>query len=113
MNNLKFFHFDQNNSGGYYVIDEKHGIGAEMIIQATSAKEAWSKLNEIGESNTSFHQFCQCCGERWSSYLDDKDGTDEPTIWGKPLSDPKTKPIFANEAFIHFADGHFDKHTWS
>ncbi len=38
MKNTKFFIFDQNNSGGSFIIDPDTGIGHTVFIEAQNAK---------------------------------------------------------------------------
>lgn len=58
MNKLKWFLFQQNNSGGYFVRDENQ---AEYVfVQAHSAEEAKSRIEDKLDYN-----YCECCGARW------------------------------------------------
>ena len=47
---------------------------------------------------------CPCCGDRWSFWVDDADGTDEPTIYGEPL-DSVEKSWHRTKAILHYANG--------
>lgn len=98
----KYFAFCQNNSGGKYVIDEN--FDQYVIVEAQKADEAYEKLMELGGCN---HGWCGCCGERWSSWIDDEDGTDSPEIYGKPASELKTDWITKDIdcVIIHHYDG--------
>ncbi len=44
-----FYVFDQNNSGGYFVIDEN--VTSEIIIEATEEAKALERLEEILSQN--------------------------------------------------------------
>ena len=44
---LKWFEFDQNNSGGYYI--ENDVVGSKIFVQAPSAKEASAIAAELTE----------------------------------------------------------------
>lgn len=66
-----FYLFNQNNSGGYTVVDDVAGIGDYVFIWATSADGANKKAEEVGMFSLSY---CQCCGERFYSAWED----DEP-----------------------------------
>ena len=106
-----FFTFHQNNSGGHYVIDQENGVAEIVIIEAESAKDAWRKLETIGEKVCGMFNFCGCCGERWSDYMDDDDGSKEPMIYGKPVES------FVSEwdnqtAFVHRIDGQLSCHFY-
>ncbi|MMZ62859.1 hypothetical protein D1872_250850 [compost metagenome] len=96
--NTKFFHFRQNNSGGYFITNDD--VAPNLIVEAMNAKEAEQKMNDI---TSDYLQFCPCCGERWSSWIDDDDGTEEPTVWGKSLDECKDATI------IHYIDGRKEK----
>lgn len=58
-----FYVFDQNNSGGYFVIDEN--ISSEIIIEAMDEQQAITRLNEIIDQKPEYTNFCPCCGTRW------------------------------------------------
>ena len=102
----KFFHFDQNNSGGYFVRDDQYGICESVIIEAETAKKAFSQLEEIGENVPGMFTFCDCCGERWSDWLDDSEGTDDPMIYNTPIEKVEAS-TFRSKCFIHYVDGTF------
>ncbi|MGZ8887979.1 MAG: DUF7296 family protein [Halobacteriota archaeon] len=76
---LKWWSFDQNNSGGYWEVDDN--VSQWVHIQEWSASEAVSKLNAL----TSHHSYCECCGERWNDWVDEDDGNPEPMCYGKTL----------------------------
>jgi len=65
---MKFFQFNQNNSGGYFM----DLFGAKQVekvfIEAPDAETA----NEIAEDNGLFDlPYCKCCGSRfWPSWGD-------------------------------------------
>lgn len=82
-----FYEFHQNNSGGFDEIDEVAGIGKVVIVEADSANEANAFAERIG---LYFHGCqdgidCDCCGDRWSEIWDDKEGTEKPTVYGRPI----------------------------
>jgi len=96
--NTKFFHVRQNNSGGYFINNDE--VAAHLIIEARNAAEAESRMHEI---TAPFSEYCPCCGERWYLSEDDDDGTDMPTIYGKPAEE--YEDWFASSAVIHYYDG--------
>lgn len=102
----QFFTFNQNNSGGYFVRDKDNGVGEYVIIEATSAEEAKNRLNKIGEKVSGFDEYCSCCGQRWSDYMDDSDGTETPKVWSNSVEDLK-KGSFMEGAYVHYFDGTF------
>lgn len=100
----KFYHFNQNSSGGYFVTDLQNGVCEDVIIEATSPENAWGRLLSIGEKVNGMFEYCECCGERWSSWFSKEDGTDIPEMYGTPLTEQK-KEIFRSMAFVHYLDG--------
>lgn len=80
----KFFTFRQNNSGGYFVRDEKYGVCEYVIIEAIDAESAWSKLK------------------------DDDDGTEIPMIYDHDVKNIK-KDAFTEKCFIHYIDDTIEK----
>jgi hypothetical protein len=98
---MKYFHFSQNNSGGYFIINEV--VAAHVIIQAEGAAEAYDKLLDITQEHSAY---CECCGYRWPSYPadEDDDGTDEPTMWEEPIAEKPDAKII-----IYHADGRIER----
>ena len=103
----KFYEFNQNNSGGYFVEDLEKGVCGNIIIEAKNAEEAVYRHKTIGEGVSGFWDYCPCCGERWSDYVTDDDGTDEPTIYGIPVEE-YIGGIFHKRTFVHYYDGTFE-----
>ncbi len=60
-----FFTYQQNNSGGYYEIDDT--VAQVVIIEADSPEEANERASDIGIFS---YWSCECCGERFSSKSD-------------------------------------------
>ena len=106
----RFFTFSQNNSGGYFVEDNEHGVCEYVIIEADNAEDAWNRLVEIGDKVDGFWVYCSCCGERWYPPYDN--GDEEPMIHGEPLSSVEAW-IFRTGAFVHYADGSFKRFSFS
>lgn len=101
----KFYHFNQNNSGGYYVMDVDLGIGPDIIVEAHDADHAISRLEQIGEAYPGdFHQYCSCCGIRWSTYMEDDDGYKSPSKYGTPLTEYEA-PYSDERIFVHYLNG--------
>jgi hypothetical protein len=96
---LKWFHFSQNNSGGYFINNEV--VDEDVFIQATSAKDATSKAEDLFAP---YSQYCSCCGPRWSYWLDDEDGHAEPTVYDEPIHQIKAS-TFRKQAKLHYYDG--------
>lgn len=94
----KFFEFPQNNSGGYYVRDTANGVGESIIVEATDAQHALERLQEIGDKTScDFWSWCDCCGERWPTFLSDREGLESP--------EPK---YTRGEYFVHYLDGRIE-----
>lgn len=95
-----FYTFPQNKSGGRMAEDDKKGIGEYVIIQASSPKEAYDRLEELGEGVEYFDYSCSCCGPRWEW---PQDGTKYPKVWGGPPNEAG-EPVF-----IHYLDGRIER----
>ena len=63
----KFYEFNQNNSGGFFDVDEN--VCHRVIIEATDAEHA-QRIFEPMIENQSYS--CSCCGDRWSRYDPDE-----------------------------------------
>lgn len=96
--NTKFFHIRQNNSGGYFI--ENDYVATNLIIEALDAKDAENRMDSI---TADYSQFCSCCGARWSAWLDDEDGTEEPTVYGEKIGKN------CGSTIIHYFDGRKEK----
>jgi hypothetical protein len=65
MNMTKFYNFDQNNTGGSFVVD--NDLCHRLYIEAESADEATAIAEAMGvyfdgcDDGTD----CECCGDRW------------------------------------------------
>lgn len=106
----KFYAFDQNNSGGYFIDDEQNGVCEVVIIEAQNANEANSKLNEIGEKVDGFDDFCPCCGERWY-YVDESEARETPSIYSTPIEEYEGS-MFRKACYIHYYDGTIKFHEF-
>lgn len=89
----KFYLFNQNNSGGTFVIDENAGIGFCVVVEAENEEQAISRAENIGLywDGVADEIDCECCGDRWSTY----------TYEVKDLN-----TIFYT-GYIHYLDGTF------
>lgn len=61
---LHWYHFDQNNTGGSFDLDEsrKETPKVSNLVQARSEGEAWATMRLHGATNLGS---CPCCGDRW------------------------------------------------
>lgn len=98
----KFCTIKQNNSGGIFDHDEAKGVGYAICVEAVDVAHARSRLQGIIDSYPASYD-CPCCGERWSFYLDEDDGTDEPTKYGGPLTGGWGIP-----AYVHHLGGRIE-----
>ena len=62
---MKWFQFDQNNSGGHFVVDNK--VCHRLFIEAESFDDAVEKAEEFGcyWNGVDKGIDCPCCGDRW------------------------------------------------
>lgn len=67
-NNLKWYKFEQNNSGGFFVVNDK--LCHRLFIQAENEYMAIKKAEELGcyWYGVDDGIDCPCCGDRWSNY---------------------------------------------
>jgi hypothetical protein len=78
-----FFTYDQNNTGGSYIVDDS--VSRYVIVEADTYQQA----NDIAESIGLYFDGsgdCDCCGNRWYAQYSDKDGTIMPEIGGEPIN---------------------------
>lgn len=97
----KWYMFDQNNSGGYYIEDDR--VASIVFVQAMNAREANDIFSELAEDA---QEYCDCCGERWS-HVDEDDGFEEPTRYGENfITESNWKPWYKNSyALFHGLNG--------
>lgn len=62
---LNWYEFDQNNSGGVFIMDDD--VGIKVFIQAESDGVANQKAEDVGIYFDGCEQGidCDCCGDRW------------------------------------------------
>jgi len=82
---LRWFLYNQNNSGREFVKDDK--VDEYVFIEAHGATEA----NALAEKLGIYFDGCQkkidcfCCGDRWTECWVDEHGTETVELYGKPL----------------------------
>lgn len=61
----KFYQFDQNNSGGHFIVNEN--LCNIVVIEAESPEQANEKAKDLGIYfyGTTEGSDCPCCGDRW------------------------------------------------
>lgn len=94
---MLFYTYDQNNSGGSF-----HDPAEYVIIEASSADDANRRAEEKGLYFDGAGD-CSCCGNRWSAQYGDNDGTKQPEIYGKPVSEATS--YREKNVVIFYADG--------
>lgn len=84
---LKWFEFNQNNSGGSHDIDA--AVGTFVLVEAANGEAANEKAESIGIyfDGCRDGRDCGCCGDRWYSQYSDDDGDEVPSIYGAPIAD--------------------------
>ena len=99
-----FYTFEQNNSGGYYEVDEV--IAHVVIVEADS----WEEANDIaGHKGVFSYDYCSCCGERFDPQHKSKKGY--ATI--KEALKPADWMRADKEVRVHFKDGSVSKEVQS
>ena len=81
-----FFSFHQNNSGGFFKIDNDKGIDAYVIVEGDTVEEVMDKAEKIGLYFDGDGD-CSCCGNRWSK-------------WGKLTNEPE---LFDNKLNLYYS----------
>ncbi len=68
-----FYKFQQNNSGGSFVTDDK--LCHVLVIEALSEREAIAKAEDLGcyWDGCDSGNDCPCCGDRWYKSADEID----------------------------------------
>ena len=102
-----FYHYAQNSSGGIFDFDKENGITRHVVIEAESASLADRRAESIGLYFDGEGD-CPCCRYRW--YEADAEGTEEPSVYGRPLGVLNKDHGLdwmkeGYETVVHFADG--------
>ena len=71
--NLKWFEFNQNNSGGWFVVDKN--LCERLYIQAESQAESIAIAETLGVyfNGVENEIDCGCCGDRWYTPIENKE----------------------------------------
>lgn len=100
-----FYHYDQNNSGGSFDIDDN--VTLNVIIEAENAMEADMIAERIGIyfNGVEDDMDCECCGDRWTPQW--KDGTDVPLIYDKPPAEHRERLYHGDQpiTYVYYLDG--------
>lgn len=110
--NAKWYHFNQNNSGGSFHHDAAAGIGANVWVEAHTFDEACARARNIGLyfDGVSDGIDCECCGDRWyepSDYYT----SDRPEWYGdlvRPVKDGEEPTLYWGiPSYMHPLEGPF------
>ena len=106
-----FFTYDQNNSGGSFDVPAEY-----VVVEAVDYVEA----NYLAERYGLYFNGCDdgldcpCCGDRWYSQYSNEDGTEVPSVYGKPLTDPtaleNTWTGGSKTAVVYYKNGTVEKY---
>lgn len=98
-----WFHYQQNNSGGRFILDEDKGITHHVFINADNTDEANDHALSIGLYWNGDID-CPCCGDRWYPAWE---GMREPLIYGEPVRNYTGHAWMktGRETVLHHADG--------
>ena len=106
---LRFYEYDQNNSGGGFDYNEQAGISVKVIVQATGYEDANARAQGIGLYFDGEGD-CFCCGDRWYAKCGEE-GMDLASLkqrftdWADGKWFMKWMQPDQPEVFVHFADG--------
>lgn len=113
----KFYDFNQNNSGGTFVLDKSAGLTVHVIVEANDYEHANRRAEDIGIyfDGVEDGNDCPCCGDRWYRMYDEDGGELEPTVYGEPAAEWVARPPKGlmgvrwveqgSEVCIHYMDG--------
>ena len=120
--NLHWYEFDQNNSGGVFVMDDD--VSIKVFIQSENAEGANQKAEEVGTyfDGCEKDMDCDCCGDRWYRAGDpldsfkthfwgsENDEYDNISDYAQALADAS---VWAEDdkpaVIVYFADGSFKR----
>jgi hypothetical protein len=102
---MKFFCFNQNNSGGTY--DRGDNVSEYVIVEANDAAHANDRAEAIGIyfDGVEDGRDCPCCGNRWYRMYDGE-GEDVPTVYGEPVS----QGDWTGQCIVHYIDGRKERY---
>ena len=106
----RFFEFNQNNSGGVFDFNEAAGITHFVIIEAETPDQASARAQDIGLyfDGCAKGQDCGCCGDRWDDIYKGEEGTEVPTVYGKPVENASSFNTWMKEGkeiCVHYLNG--------
>jgi hypothetical protein len=112
----KFFHFNQNNSGGSFHFMESEGITHHVVIEARDSEDAnvIAIMKGLYFEGCNSGKDCSCCGDRWYRVGEwSKDcGDDVPSVYGEPLGVKSSQSHGwmnpGRETAVHYLDGRIE-----
>lgn len=101
----KYWHFDQNNSGGNFHINDTDGIGPHVVIEAANKADAIKRAFDLGIyfDGVADGRDCECCGDRWYEPWKD-DGYDSP-LEAEILLREDYAFMWHDTIYVHMLDG--------
>ena len=93
---MKWYHFNQNNSGGYFYFSED--VGEHVFIQAINEDVA---ENMFSEMDTGSENWCDCCGQRWYGCEEQE----APEVWGQLITSGVKLHSKDGYVVLHHANG--------
>jgi hypothetical protein len=106
---VSFYTFNQNNSGGSFEFDKRHGISHYVIVEGDSLADVTAFAERIGLywDGCENGRDCSCCGDRWSRPWDGEKLDEVPSIYGEPIGTAKAFRWMGDrpEGFVHYKDG--------
>jgi hypothetical protein len=85
--------------GGYFI--ENEDVYHHVAIQAVDVNHAIARAGEIFEDHS---EYCDCCGERWSLWVEEEDGTKLPEIYGTVYTECQPSS-YGEYIVLHYVDG--------
>ncbi len=80
----KWYAFDQNNSRGVWLLPAQI-----VVVEGASAEHAWTRFMDTNPDMS----FCDCCGDRWSEYVDSEfESRPDPSKLRKPYREETGVP---------------------
>lgn len=98
----RFWTITQNNSQGVFDHDPEHGIGYALCVEALNQADAEARLDRIINGYDQ-GPYCPCCGERWSVWFWQDEGSEQPEKYGEPLTGGWGMP-----SYVHYLDGRIE-----
>jgi nucleoid-associated protein YgaU len=102
---LKWFHYNQNNSGGYFILNDQ--VGSDVFVQAYSYEEANERIEDVLEANS---EYCDCCGERWQYAWRGEQGDEVPSTYGTSIYEEYDTYDKNGYAVLYYMNGLVEKY---